>query len=73
MTSSVERSGPGSLRSEQARATRMRVAAAAVELFLRDGYPATTMAAIARQAGVSTQTVYNTYRTKAALLRSRTT
>jgi AcrR family transcriptional regulator len=70
MKSSVERSGPGSLRSEQARATRLRVATAAVELFLRDGYPATTMAAIARHAGVSTQTVYNTFRTKAALLKA---
>ena len=70
MSLSAERSGMSSLRSEQARATRMRVASAAVELFLREGYTATTMAAIARHAGVSTQTVYNTYRTKAAVLKA---
>jgi AcrR family transcriptional regulator len=57
------------LRAAQARATRERIAAAAVRLFLRDGYAATTITGIARDAGVSAQTVYNVYGTKAALLK----
>lgn len=37
--------------------TRQRVVAAAAELFAENGYAATTMPAIARRAGVSTETV----------------
>jgi AcrR family transcriptional regulator len=57
------------LRDEQARLTQRRILDAAAELFLADGYPATTMAAIATAAGVSAQTVYNTFGTKPALLK----
>src|SRR5450755_1637491 len=42
---------------------------AAYRLFMRDGYDATTMQAVAEEAGVAVQTVYFTFRTKAGLLR----
>jgi AcrR family transcriptional regulator len=41
---------------------------AAYRLFTERGYPATTMADIAADAGVAVQTVYFTFRTKAELL-----
>ena len=37
------------------------------ELFLERGYPGTTMAQVARAAGVSVETVYKSFRNKAAL------
>lgn len=58
------------MRDEQAALTRRRVVAAAVARFHADGYGATTVAAIARDAGVSAQTVYNAFGTKAALLKA---
>lgn len=45
------------LRARQARETRARIIAAAGELFAQQGYQATTIAAIARVAGVSGETV----------------
>jgi AcrR family transcriptional regulator len=66
----ARRSHPGSLREEQARVTRRRVIDAARNLFLGDGYTATTIDAIARAAGVSVQTVYNAVGNKAAVLRA---
>lgn len=57
------------LRAEQARLTQRRITDAALELFLAHGYSSTTMAAVAKSAGVSAQTVYNTFGTKAALLK----
>ena len=56
------------VRAEQASATRTRIAEAAADLFAREGYAATTVAAVADVAGVSAQTVYNVFETKAALL-----
>ena len=45
--------------AERARATRdWRIVAAATKLFVRDGYLQTTMADIAREAGVAVQTLY---------------
>ena len=38
--------------------TRRRIADAARRLFTRDGYAATTLVGIAREAGVAVQTVY---------------
>jgi len=58
-----------SLRDEQAVETRRRILAAAYDLFIDRGYPATTMAAIAAAAGVSTQTVYTAFGSKPALLK----
>jgi AcrR family transcriptional regulator len=43
---------------------------AAFELFAERGYQATTMAEVARRAGVAQQTVYFTFHTKADLLRA---
>jgi AcrR family transcriptional regulator len=56
-------------REEQALATRRRIRAAAEELFVRDGYVATSMTAIARAAGVSRPTVFNVFGSKVELLR----
>ena len=53
------------------RAAEQREAAllAAGRLFLEQGYPATTVDVIAREAGVSSATVYKTYGGKAGLVR----
>lgn len=56
-------------RDEAARATAGRILDAAERLFTEDGYGPTTMAGIARAAGVSKQTVYNTFGSKAELLK----
>jgi AcrR family transcriptional regulator len=56
------------LRAAQARETRRAVVAAAAELFVRDGYAATTLEAVAAAAGVSRSTVVNVAGGKATLL-----
>jgi TetR/AcrR family transcriptional regulator, regulator of autoinduction and epiphytic fitness len=55
-------------RRERARATRQRIGESAQRLFSANGYAATTMDAIAQDAGVAVQTVYFTFHTKAAVL-----
>jgi AcrR family transcriptional regulator len=60
--------GPGTRRAEQARATRARITAGALELFLRQGYAATTLDQIARGADVAVQTVYFHFGNKATVL-----
>jgi AcrR family transcriptional regulator len=57
-------------RREQAAATRLEILEAAQRLFERDGYPATTMAAIAAEARVALKTVYIAFETKSGLLRA---
>lgn len=57
------------LREEQARLTQRRILDAAYGLLLEQGYTVTTMAAVAAAAGVSAQTVYKTFGTKAALVK----
>jgi len=57
-----------SSRRDRARATRLRIAEAALGRFSEQGYAATTMDAIAQDAGVAVQTVYFTFHTKAELL-----
>ena len=54
-------------RREQAAGTRRKIIAAAQPLFLEDGYAGTTMAAIARDAGVVVETVYRSCGSKVAL------
>ena len=54
--------------SERGAATRNRVAAAAARLFREQGYAATSMQAIADEAGVHVQTIYLAFGTKAAVL-----
>jgi AcrR family transcriptional regulator len=55
------------LRTQQALGTRRRIVEAAARLFAERGYQATTLTAIAREAGVSTETV-KTAAPKAELL-----
>jgi AcrR family transcriptional regulator len=57
-------------RREQAAATRLEILDAAQRLFERDGYAATTMAAIATEARVALKTVYVAFETKSGLLRA---
>jgi AcrR family transcriptional regulator len=57
-------------RREQAAATRLAILEAAERLFVRDGYVATTMATVAREAGVALKTVYIAFETKSGLLRA---
>src|SRR6476659_7037249 len=57
-------------RREQAAATRRAILEAAQRLFERDGYGATTMAAIAAAASVALKTVYLAFETKSGLLRA---
>ena len=54
---------------EDPRVRRSRAAAldAATSLFLKNGYAATTMDEIAREAGLTKRTLYNNYANKAAL------
>jgi TetR/AcrR family transcriptional regulator of autoinduction and epiphytic fitness len=55
-------------RARQAADTRRRIVAAAARLFLRHGYAATSMTAVAAEAGVAVQTVYASMRTKRDIL-----
>ena len=59
-----------SRRREQAAATRRDILGAAQRLFERQGYAATTMAAIATEAGVALKTVYLAFETKSGVLRA---
>ena len=55
-------------RERLAEVTRSSIIGAARKLFVRDGYRAATMRAIAAEAGVAERTVYNTFATKQELL-----
>jgi AcrR family transcriptional regulator len=57
-------------RREQAAATRMHILEAAQRLFEEQGYAATTMAAVAAEAGVALKTVYLAFETKSGLVRA---
>ena len=58
------------LRSEQAIATRGRIAQAAAQLFADHGYSHTSIDQIAQQAGVARPTVYTAFAGKPALLKA---
>ncbi|MGH2925726.1 MAG: TetR/AcrR family transcriptional regulator [Solirubrobacterales bacterium] len=58
------------IRREQAAATRRSILDAAQRLFEAQGYAATSMAAIAAEAGVSLKTVYVVFDTKGGILRA---
>src|SRR5512146_304142 len=66
----VKRSYDASRRREQARAWRFAVVLAARELFARDGFRLTPIAALAKHAGVSAESVYKGFGTKAALAKA---
>jgi TetR/AcrR family transcriptional regulator, regulator of autoinduction and epiphytic fitness len=71
MTSEVKsRPYDMSARARQARETRRRIVEAAAGLFLREGYAATSIGAIAHEAGVAVPTVYASMRSKANILRA---
>jgi AcrR family transcriptional regulator len=57
-------------RQAQARETRARILRAAQARFLAQGYGATTVPAIAQDAGVSAETVYKAFTNKAGLLKA---
>ncbi|MBH0780808.1 TetR/AcrR family transcriptional regulator [Nocardia bovistercoris] len=59
---------PGS-RAEKTRLTKRRIVAASAELFLGQGYGATTLDQVAARAGVAVQTVYFHFGNKATLLK----
>jgi AcrR family transcriptional regulator len=65
---STEREYRSSLREEQAQGTRARIRAAARELFAEEGFAATTVASIARRAGVSPASIYAIYTSKAGIV-----
>jgi AcrR family transcriptional regulator len=69
MAKAVKRRYRSTRRREQAEETRSRIIAAAHNLFVARGYGRTTIAEIARAAGVAVETVYAAYRNKATLLR----
>jgi AcrR family transcriptional regulator len=62
------RSYDSSRRRAQATETRSAIVAAARDLFIEQGYARTTMADIARTAGVSVETIYAAFKNKATLL-----
>src|SRR3954447_9064383 len=68
--SDVKRSYDASGRQAQARARRLAVVLAARDLFERNGFRATTIAAVAERAGVSAESVYKAFGTKAALAKA---
>lgn len=68
MARPVKRRYDNSRRVAQVRATRLRVIDAAKELFLEQGYPATTLESVADVAGVALPTLYRLFGSKRALL-----
>jgi AcrR family transcriptional regulator len=60
---------PRGLRAARVAENEERIVRAAHELFVRDGYRATTLTAVADAAGVAHRTVYVRFGTKAALLK----
>lgn len=67
MEDEVKRRYRAPRRAEAAARTRGRIRAAAAELFVADGYTATSLRAVAERAGVGQRTVYDVFGTKAAL------
>ncbi|MEV8373040.1 helix-turn-helix domain-containing protein [Kribbella sp. NPDC056861] len=66
----VKRPYDASGRQQRARARRRAVVLAARELFERDGFRATTIADVAKAAGVSAESIYKGFGTKAALAKA---
>ena len=66
----TQRRYDSALRKEQARQTRVRMLDAAQRLFAARGYAASTMEAIASEAGVAVDTVYSGFGSKRGVLSS---
>lgn len=69
VTSPAKRGYASLLRDERAKQTRRSIVNAAAELFIAQGYAATTMEAIAKAANVSRKTVFTAGGSKFALLK----
>jgi AcrR family transcriptional regulator len=69
MTQTVKRPYRSARRREQAMDTRLRIIRAARDLFVSHGYGRTTIAEVARAAGVAVETVYAAFHNKPTLLR----
>ncbi|MGN7150402.1 helix-turn-helix domain-containing protein [Arthrobacter sp. SAFR-179] len=69
MERKIKRQYDSRRRQEQAAETRRSIIAAANELFIAQGYGQTTIRQVAERAGVSVETVYGAFGTKASLLR----
>src|SRR5260370_9093982 len=68
MAKKIVRSYYSLVRQRQADETRARIAAAARQLILNEGYEVATIEAIAREAGVATPTVYAVFGSKRRIL-----
>ena len=66
----TQRRYDSALRKEQARQTRVRMLDAAQRLFAARGYAASTMEAIASEAGVAVDTIYSGFGSKRGVLSS---
>lgn len=69
-TARVKRAYDSTGRQQRAREQRRTTLTAARELFLRDGYPATTVDSIAHAVGISAATIYKSYGGKTGLVRA---
>src|SRR5579859_1976282 len=69
MAEAVKRRYDNSRRLAQVRATRAKVIDAAKQLFIKHGYPATTLEAVADAADVALPTLYRLFGSKRALLK----
>jgi len=67
--STVKRSYDSTSRTRQAQENRERISRVAHDLFAQNGYGNTTIADVAKAAGVSAETIYKSFGTKAELLR----
>jgi AcrR family transcriptional regulator len=70
MMQDVKRYYDSTSRTRQAQENRERIGRAARDLFVEHGYGNTTIADVAKAAGVSQETVYKAFGNKATLLRS---
>jgi TetR/AcrR family transcriptional regulator, regulator of autoinduction and epiphytic fitness len=70
MEAARKRAYDGANRERQAQQTRRRIVEAAAALFVREGYAATSIGAIAAEAQVAVPTVYASLRSKANILRA---
>jgi len=70
MPPAVKRPYDNSRRQAQVQATRLRIIEAAKVLFIANGYPATTLEAVAEAADTSLPTLYRLFSSKRALLKA---
>jgi AcrR family transcriptional regulator len=68
MADTVKRRYDNSRRLAQVRATRLKVIETAKDLFIENGYPATTLESVADAADVPLPTLYRIFKSKRALL-----